>query len=99
MHFLKKSVVGAAKEHLAGTFRKVKVNEIEIYVFDAPIKDAPILFSLHGRGGNHDDVHMRIWANKLCKRGYTVLTMDLRNHGKRCVDKERNGSWVKNNPS
>ena len=57
---------------------------IDSYKLDRTLLTAPIVFFIHGRGGNRTSG--KVYCRDLAERGYIAIAVDQRNHGDRCVD-------------
>ncbi|MCK5834551.1 MAG: prolyl oligopeptidase family serine peptidase [Lentisphaeria bacterium] len=68
--------------------------EVDFYGLEANAPNSPIVFFIHGRGGNRRN------GRKLCAelagRGYIAISLDHRNHGDRCFDSAFNEGGVEN---
>jgi len=58
--------------------------EADFYGLDHDLSTVPIVFFLHGRGGNRKNG--RRFCTELARRGYLAIAIDQRNHGDRCFN-------------
>ena len=70
--------------------RLVEVAGLEALVWDG-VAGNPIVFVAHGRGGDHSGNEGL--CRSLQKRGFTALSIEQRNHGKRTLSPIANAAW------
>ena len=70
--------------------RLVEVAGLEVLVWDG-VAGNPIVFVAHGRGGDHSGNEGL--CRSLAKRGFTALSIEQRNHGKRTLSPIANAAW------
>ena len=70
--------------------RLVEVAGLEVLVWDG-VAGNPIVFVAHGRGGDHSGNEGL--CRSLQKRGFTALSIEQRNHGKRTLSPIANAAW------
>lgn len=78
--------------------RKVEVAGVEAILYTTTAgKGVPVVFVAHGRGGSHDD--NAVLCERLLEAGYTAISIEQRNHGKRLVEPLSNAAWDRGNNS